>query len=219
MRGWYGDKQAHALASKGIRTKAKGEQVRKPFYVEVEGGLLIRSGYNSTSLNDIYEELLARQNLNMLPDYWEIRKTSNGILVTIPDLKKETLNMKILLRDLGVDEFKSRKYIDNGKVAKIDTIKKRKTIDELKAEIQTKELIYNKLRRGLAEPEDFGYEDITKKSLMSDLEDKLLKLRTQKKIVEKELNLIRNKKESLNTKSTKKEKSIYNVDKYHNRRQ
>lgn len=224
MKGWYGNKHAHSLASKGIRTCAKGEFERRPFFVQIKNGYLIRSGYNSISINDIYNELVARQNLKLIPEYWDITKTMNGIHVEISDIDKERRDMEALFIDLGLEKSVMKeesgvdRTIDNGRFAKNDTTKKRENISKKKEQIDEFEFMYNRLRRNLAFPEDFGYTNISKKDLMKEIESKLNSLRGEVSILDKEISLISSKQKSINTKNNEKEKTINRKDNYHIRR-
>ena len=100
---WPGEKQRHAMSARGISSKSPNTIPQKPHNVtraETEHGYILRG----RNLQMVYDELLERQKVGLIPNHWNIERLDMGVVVELPFVETEKRKMSLLLTDLGVDE-------------------------------------------------------------------------------------------------------------------
>lgn len=213
MKGWYGDRFKHKLASKGVKT------INIQIVPDKEEIFSRTSDEKLVQLNDkekerimfLIENTLADEeivDLSLIEKGW-IQKYEDKVIPS--DRFYDNKSKKVISYD------KPKRDITN-KYAMKSTLQLRKEISYIENKIKKSEYKLRKLRRGLSTPEEIGFGDLSKKDTMRELEFDIANIRTDLRLSKNQLKLNTDKMKTINMKSNEKTKTIYNIDKYHNRR-
>lgn len=213
MKGWYGDRFKHRLASKGVKT------INIQIVPDKEEVFSKTSDEKLIQLNDKEKERIMflienspadeeTIDLSLIEKGW-IQKYEDKVIPS--DRFYDNKTKKVISYD------KPKRDITN-KYGRKSTLQLRKEIIYLENKVEKSESKLRKLRRGLSTPEEIGFGDLPKKDTMLELEFDVATLRTDLRLTKNQLKLNTDKVKTINTKSNEKTKTIYNIDKYHNRR-
>lgn len=213
MKGWYGDRFKHKLASKGVKTiniqivpdkeeifrRTPDEKLAQLNDKEKERIMFLIK--NSPADEEIID-------LSLIEKGW-IQKYEDKVIPS--DRFYENKSKKVVSYEKPKRDITSKYGIKS-------TLQLRKEISYFENKIKKSEYKLRKLRRGLNTPEEIGFGDLSKKDTMRELEFDIANIRTDLRLSKNQLKLNTDKMKTINTKSNENTKTIYNIDKYHNRR-
>ena len=213
MKGWYGNKQKHSLASKGVKTINIQILPESEELIKIQNEKLI-------PLNDKEKErmMFLFENSPVEKELIDFSLIEKGWL---QEYKNEIIPSDLVYTDREKKVYsyeKEKKDYWKDKGSKKSTLQLRKEILYLENKIERLDNNLRKVRRGIKSPEEIGFENISKKDVMLELEFEVANIKSDLRLSKLELKLNTERMKSISMKNTEISKTINNIDKYHNRR-